>query len=229
MRRAVLSSLIVGASFGQSFVNLFDKAPPHIEQALRERINFFYQMHVEGKFRQADQAVHEDSKDVFFGAEKRKYKGFKLVSITYEENYTKAKVVVEVDDEFLFLPGGRMPVKRPISSLWKYGDAQWWWHVIPYNAEEGKDSPFGILKETPAGGAPPNIEAALMNGERLMKEIRESLRGNKAALELNSGKPSSDEITFTNTFQGPVKLILQTPEMLGLSFTLDKKSLEPGS
>lgn len=228
MRIAVAGLLVVGLLPGQSFVNLFDKAPPHIEQALRDRITFFYQCHVEGKFRQADQAVHEDTKDLFFGLEKRQFKAWRMVSIAYEENYTRAKVVIEVDDEFLFVPGGRIPVKRPLASQWKYEGGQWWFHVPPYKPEEGRESPFGIQRETKGGDGQANIEAALINAPQLMEEIRSSVKATKTAVELDSVAPSSDTITLTNTFQGQVKLGLHVPEMAGLAIQLDKTAIEPG-
>ena len=57
--------MIVSALLAQSPEELFEKAPPHVDQTLRERVKIFYQAHVDGKFRVADTVVHEDSKDAF--------------------------------------------------------------------------------------------------------------------------------------------------------------------
>ncbi|MBM3775494.1 MAG: hypothetical protein FJW37_10065, partial [Acidobacteria bacterium] len=43
--------------------DLFEKAPPEIDRALRERAARFYQAHVDGQFRKAEALIVEDSKD----------------------------------------------------------------------------------------------------------------------------------------------------------------------
>jgi hypothetical protein len=231
MRALAIGGILAAAAWGQGFGSLFDKAPPHIEEALRARITFFYQSHVDGKFRQADQAVHEDSKDVFFGAEKRRFKNFKILTITYEENYTKARVSVDVGDEYIFLGAGKMPVNRAVPSFWKLDNGQWWWYVTPYKAGECKPSPFGgCLKETETPEGPGVIDLGDKLGtgtEKLKQWLATAVKANKNEVALQSVVPSSDEITITNDFDAAVTLQLDWPEMDGLSVKLDKDKLEP--
>ena len=120
------------AAFGQAGTGfggqVFRKAPPHIDEALKARIDTFYNLHMEGKFRQADAIVHEDSKDIFFEAEKVRMRGFKLVTINYEDDFNRAKVVVDLDTEFYFVGFGKMDVHRPLTSTWKRDSGgSWWW------------------------------------------------------------------------------------------------------
>ncbi|MBK5291792.1 MAG: hypothetical protein JJE04_08980 [Acidobacteriia bacterium] len=216
--------------FGQGFGSLFDKAPPQVDEALRARISAFYQAHVEGKFRVADQVVHEDSKDVFFEAEKSKFRGYKIAGITYDENYTKAKVVVDAEMDFYFVGFGKMEVNRPISSLWKLDQGQWWWYVIPYDRNVGRESPFGRMKETPdvAGTPRPDLMTNLDNAPKLA-EIKKSVSASRAQVELSSQQPSTEEVVITNNFAGPVTLELHVPELPGLEARLENYKLGSGS
>jgi hypothetical protein len=70
-------------------------APPReLDAALRDRVQKFFQAHVDGKFRAADQYVAEESKDAFFSADKPRYLSFELASITYSDQFTRATALV---------------------------------------------------------------------------------------------------------------------------------------
>ena len=55
VRFAALMLTAGGFLAAQPASDLLEKAPPHIDKLLRERVRFFYQAHVDGKFRLADQ------------------------------------------------------------------------------------------------------------------------------------------------------------------------------
>jgi hypothetical protein len=229
VRTLVCGLLFSGLTLGQGFGNLFDKAPPHIEEALRARVNLFYQSHVDGKFRQADQAVHEDSKDVFFSAQKPKYESFKILTISYEDDYKKAKVVVETLFEYVFLGVGRMKAPRPIVSNWKYDNNEWWWYVEP--AKGCEESPFGCFQP---GEKPPEEaamhattpEQGMANAKRLKAFLQTAVKPSKTEVLLPSGVPSSDEVTFTSRLDGKATLQLDVPAVPGLEVKFDKTTLE---
>ena len=71
-RAGILVLLLGGIALAQEAGNIFEKAPPEVDEALRARITRFYQAFIDGKFRLADALVADDSKDVFFAAEKRR-------------------------------------------------------------------------------------------------------------------------------------------------------------
>ena len=104
MRTAFLSALGAVCLFGQAATDLFQKAPPAVDEALRARISKFFQAHIDGKFRQAEVLVAEDSKDFFYSANKPKYLGFEIKEIAYSENFTKAKATV-VTQMIVMVPG----------------------------------------------------------------------------------------------------------------------------
>ena len=69
------------AVFAQTPTDVFHKAPPHVDEALRTRVSQFLQAHVDGKFRNAIDLVADNSKDFYFAMEKRKYLSFEIVKI----------------------------------------------------------------------------------------------------------------------------------------------------
>ncbi len=77
MKTFALSSFLLMsgfAAFGQNSSDLFDKAPPAIDEALRARVNKFYELFIAGKFKDAYSLVADDSQDKFFELSKDQYK-----------------------------------------------------------------------------------------------------------------------------------------------------------
>ena len=101
MKTLAFSSLLLLsglAAFGQNASDVFDKAPPAIDEALRARVGKFYRAFVAGKFKQAYLLVADDSQDKFFELSKDEYKSFEIIKINYSENFTKAAVVTAVEE-----------------------------------------------------------------------------------------------------------------------------------
>ncbi len=215
----ILAGLSVKA---QTAAELFEKAPPDVDQALRERIRFFFQCHVDGKFRQADQVVAEDSKDAFFAAEKTRYRGFEIVRILYTDNFTRARAVVTVDTDFMAPGMGKMAVKIPLTTLWKLEGGQWWWYVDP-NA--GRQSPFGPMK--PGAGqasAPFSWPDPTKPGQ--LAAMLHQVRVDKTEVRLSSYEAASDQITITNGLSGPVRLKLEYNGFPGFEARLEREDLD---
>jgi hypothetical protein len=224
------------AAFGQAGTGfggqVFRKAPPHIDEALKARIDTFYNLHMEGKFRQADAIVHEDSKDIFFEAEKVRMRGFKLVTINYEDDFNRAKVVVDLDTEFYFVGFGKMDVHRPLTSTWKRDSGgSWWWYVEKTSSRE---TPFGLQSPGPhpdrrvPGEPSPDLSKLMDTHGIKVKDLLNKITVDKTSIELSSHEVSSGEFTIKNNFDGPVDLAMQADDFEGASFKLDPPRIEPG-
>src|ERR1700758_4766602 len=119
MSRATLAFLLIYSLSAQTPTNVFDKAPPEVDAALRERISKFFQAHVDGKTRQAEQYVAEDTKDFFFDSNKPHYFDFHIDKIIYSENFTRAKAIVMCKQRIM-MPGSLSdPIDVPTPSTWK--------------------------------------------------------------------------------------------------------------
>lgn len=224
MLRVLLALLIIlPAVVAQQPVDLFDKAPPQVDDALRARVTRFFQFHVEGKFRQADALVAEDSKDIFFAAEKNKYYSFEIVKIKYSDNFTKAAAVVACETDF---NAGfqRVKVKMPVTSLWKLENGEWWWYALP--PAKQVPTPFGTMTagaDSKDAGAP-----AMPDVMKVAQEIARQVRIDRQESRLSSFEPATDRITISNNMQGSIELSLDFAKPPGFEAKLDKTEVKAG-
>src|SRR3954463_4961584 len=65
------------------------------EAELRARVDQFFQLQVDKKFRQAESMVADDSKDAYYDGNKYNIKGFKIDRIELLDGNTKAKVTIK--------------------------------------------------------------------------------------------------------------------------------------
>jgi hypothetical protein len=206
------------ACFAQDPADLFNRPPADVDQALRARISEFYQDHVDGKFRQAEALVAEDTKDFFYSGNKPKYLSFEIRRIDYSEGYTRAKATV-LCEQYVLMPGfADKPLKVPVPSLWKLVDGQWYWYVDP---ESLRHSPFGKMTPGTVGGSTdikiPKLEE--------MKFIFTQVKADKTAVSLKAGE--SDQVTISNSAQGPMSIsIMGAPP--GVEVKLDRMDLKSG-
>lgn len=220
MVRFVTALLLALPLAAQLTTDVFQKAPPVIEKALRARIDEFFQLHVEGKFRQAEALVAEDSKDYFYSSNKPKYLKYRIDRIAWSDNYTKAKATV-VCDMYVMVPGFTdKPLPVPTPSNWKLVDGEWYWYV---DQEALNATPFGRMKEGGGGGGsgalpPPPTQKDL---ERILQQVR----ADKEAVKLDPKAPSTDRVTISNQMPGPVKIVVQAPRVPGLEVTADAETI----
>src|ERR1700739_743903 len=109
-----------------------DKAPQDVDDALRARIKQFYDYHVAGKYRQAEQLISEESKDDFYVLSKPELHGYKIGNIDYSNNFSKAKVVIIGAMPVLLQWAGGKIMDMPFASFWRIENGQWFWY---YNKE----------------------------------------------------------------------------------------------
>jgi len=207
--------------------DLFKKAPPGVEEALKARVTAFWTAQVAAKWRAADQYVAEEAKDTYFGADKPNCRSWAYVAAIFEPDFNQAKVLITCETLFSH-SGQRIPVKVPMTGFWKVIDGQWFWYIPP--RDELVQTPFGMMKvdeeksNTPTTGASQPVSFRIPKLEELQSRIQVS---NKA-LELKSYQESSDEFTVRNGTGGNITLSLQSPGLAGLEFEIDKKELKDG-
>src|SRR5947209_3761579 len=149
MKSAALTLVLSAMFMAQAQdTDLFTKAPPDVDEALRARITLFYQAHIAGKFNDAYQVVADDSKDMFLASGRQTYKSCEIAKISYSDNFTNANVVTACKGELQWR-GKRMPATMPLPSTWKLVNGQWFWYAVKRDAVE---TPFGISRVTPDNG-----------------------------------------------------------------------------
>jgi hypothetical protein len=206
-----------------------ESAPPEVNTALRARISQFYQAHVDGKYRLADQVVAEESKDLFFAMAKPRYLGFEVVRINYlDEKFTTAEAVVNCQANWS-IRGQNLKMNMPATSQWKLVDGQWF---IVLTAPRERQTPFGTMHFPPPSDKDPNPPSGSVlpaDPKVLAQKILESVRADKSELTLSSYQPSSGEVKITNGMQGQVTLSVDLGGgFAGLTYSIDKKELKAG-
>jgi hypothetical protein len=223
---SVLVSVAVAGALGQQPADLFTKAPPAIDEALRDRISKFYQLQVDGKPRQAEQYVAEESKDYYYEMQKPKYLSFEIRSISYSDDFTKAKAMIAVE-MIVNMPGFQnKPMKIPFMSRWKVADGQWFWYVDPDASRItpfGKMNPGGSKSDAPQAGGPPD-----MSKTPDVLSLWKQVHADKQSVQLKAQEASSAQVTISSELPGMVSLQLQAPDVPGLVVKLDRTELKAG-
>ena len=203
----------------QTPADYFDKAPPDVDDALRARINGFYQAHVDKKFRQADPYVAEDTKDFYYEANKPAYISFHIDKILYSDNFTKAKAIVTCKMHVVvgFIDQVAMV---PTPSTWKLENGQWCWYV---DQKAGRDRHSGTGRRK-ASFARSTLPA--MAGAPDVQSLWKNVQADRPSVQLSAKEASSDAVTISSKMA--VELRLDAPSVAGLDITLDRTNLKPG-
>lgn len=202
------------------------KAPPRVDKALRSRVQFFFQAHVDGKLRLADQVVAPDSKDIFFAMQKSRYFSCEIAKIDYSDNFKRAKATMMCEEEFMMIGAGRVKLKMPRFSDWKIVHGKWYWYVDP---NQPRPTPFGPatpVARTEAGNSAPT--PFVLPKAPSQAELRRLVTVDKMEVLLSGSEPSSAVVTITNRMPGWVTLSLRQPPLPGFEAKLDQKELKTG-
>jgi len=216
---AVLSCAVLGAQTKPT--DVFEKAPPDVENSLRDSVAKFFNAHVQGKFRLAEEVIAEDSKDFFYNMEKQRYLGFEIIRINYAENFTKATVVTGVEVDWRSPRVGVIRVKPPMTSLWKVENGKWAWYVVP---QKDWETPWGKMKPGPDD---PNKMMQMFKGVDV-QTVNNQVGIDRSELRLKGYEPSQGEASIRNRMPGEVRLVLEAPPVAGLEVKLDKTTLKSG-
>ncbi|MBX9602183.1 MAG: hypothetical protein K2X35_14320 [Bryobacteraceae bacterium] len=227
-----LSALFASGLEAQSAKERLEKAPPAVDNALRERVNRFYQAHVDGKWREADAYVAEDTKDFFFAMQKSRYKSCEVVKTQYEAGFKQALVTVVCKGDWQF-HNTVQPVVVPITSAWRIEKKQWYWFVDQTPRKE-VSTPFGIMRAGPdkAGatapvGKPPGMPDDLKQAAKSMTNADIRISRNEVVFDPAVG--GSFRIDVVSSTPGDVQLRAQTrADVPGLKASVDKIRLGSG-
>lgn len=210
-RCCILPLICTAVAFPQSS-DLFDKAPPEIDEALRARVMIFYGAHISGKYRDALKVVADDAMDDFLAGNRDSYTACEVSKINYSDNFSKAAVTTACKGEMRFR-GTRMPVTMPLLSTWKVVDGEWFWYHIK---QDSVVTPFGISRafpgdaagSTPAPAIPADPMAAAQN---ILKMV--SIDGN--AVQLKGYEASKGELHVVNNMPGNVTVTVDKLPVAG--------------
>ena len=213
------------AQFGPTEKPLPNPPPAEVDKALRERITLFYQYHVDGQFRKAEELVAEESKDFFYNHAKTRYGQFEITRIEYFDNYTRAKATVVAEQQVL-MPGFGGKFKIPGLSDWKIENGKWCMFV---DMDALNNSPFGKLgggAAKPAQGAPgPASTLPPVSSLGSPDFALNKVKVDKTSFVLKRGESAT--ATFTNSAPGVMNISVAA-RIPGLEVTPDGAALKAG-
>jgi len=186
---------------------------------------------VDGNFRKAYEMVAEDTKDYYFAVMKIRLKSFQVTAVKYSDDFKKATVDLNTDQEIRRpeFPGTVVPV--PMTTAWKIEEGKWVWyrgaadpHVTPMGESE-------ISKIMPGDKVAPQDLSKILTPEQLERMKTNILRQagiDKTEVTLATDKPSSAVVTFHNGQSGTVKVMIAGGRSLaGFTSSLDKTDVGP--
>jgi hypothetical protein len=214
-------------AFGQDNSDLFEKAPPPIDEALRARVAQFYQAYTTGKFREAYPLVAEDSQDAFFAASKEPLKSCEILRIRYSDDFTKADVVEACKGEWNY-HGVKTPTSFPLTSHWKIVDGQWYWYYVKPTVVPSpfSRSGFTTVPDPPADGVAKPVRPIPANPTEAAQSILSKVRLDKTAIKLRGYETSKDELHVINEMPGQISLSIDPIAFPGLKITPEKTELQ---
>jgi hypothetical protein len=223
MRCFAFFALFAACAFAQPNEPFKPKPPADVDAALRARVLEFFDLHVKGQFRKAEELVAEDTKEFFYTRNKPKYISCDLSRIDYTDNFTKANAVM-VCEMYIMMPGfSDHPMKVPTPSTWKLEDGKWYWYVDQdalRNTPWGRMTP-GAFPEKGAPPPPPSLASIPTNADFLFKQMQMD----KDSVRLKPGEAA--EIVITNTAPGMMSVSLPAP-YTGIEAKFDKSMLPAG-
>src|ERR1700733_2047389 len=95
------------------------------EKALRARVNQFYQLMLDKKYRVAEEMVASESKDDYYDGTKPDIKGFSIEKVELSDRNTRATVIVKWKLQTLFPGAGVMTFEFPATTWWKIENGKW--------------------------------------------------------------------------------------------------------
>jgi hypothetical protein len=222
--------LVAGSlMWGQDPADLFEKAPPPIDEALRARVDQFYRAYMAGKFRDAYPLVAEDSQDAFLESSKDAYKACETLKIRYSENFTRASVLESCKGEWRW-HGQTIPTQIPLTTNWKQVDGQWFWTFVKPTYAPNPFSPTGFVripseKEIAEGGPRPVIPQMPTDPAAFTRNMLAKVKLDRTAITLRSSESSHEEVHVRNELPGSISISVDNLPQPGLTITPAKTQL----
>src|ERR1700683_119191 len=106
-------------------------APTGVEAALRARVEQFFQLQVDRKFRPAEAMVAEDTKDLYYSGKKFNINSFSIEKMDLQNDNTHAKVTIKAKVTRAVPGFGFLDFDAPATTLWKLENGQWVYYIDP--------------------------------------------------------------------------------------------------
>ena len=189
---------------------------PEVESALKSRVQDFYQLMVDHKFREGEQLVAEDSKDFYYDSKKPDIKSFTIGKIEYSPDFRSAKVTIQAKVSLLFPGAGLQTFEIPSVTKWKIDGDKWCWFV---DKDAQLQTPFGKVNPSVSGskgGASPL--------PRIITSLASAVTIDRSQIQLDPAHPKAEVVVVKNALPGPVTIEKGVP-VPGIEVSIAKPNL----
>lgn len=197
-------------------------------EALRDRVQQYYQLMVEKKYRQAEGMVAEDSRDDYYNGKKPDLKGFQIINLDLQTP-TTAKVTIQAKVVLLMPGAGGQVFDMPTPTYWKLENGGWCWYIPE---EVRSATPFGKMQQTAGTAAAMDMKGAAPGGldNPNVGALVDRITIDKLSVVLTSNEPEQ-RVTISNGLAGPLDLTLDshTQNIAGLAVKIAPLHLEAGA
>lgn len=219
-------SLPVGASaqFEQS-------APEELVSSLTARVSGFYAAFQAGQFRQAENFVDEESKELYYNVQKSRIMGHEIKSITWADDFRSARVMVVAMSIVPMV--GNKPVPVPVGGMWNLIDGEWYLHLT---APDKRRTPFGIAGPSTAADLGQPTGTMIPQGAGVavpsIADMRQMMSLDESKVVFPAGLTAATVKTIGMTSSAPTGFILRVqvagsaPD--GLTVQIDPADVQPG-
>jgi hypothetical protein len=196
-------------------------------EALRDRVQQYYQLMVDKKYRQAEAMVADDSKEDYYAGKKPDLKAFDIMNIDLQTANT-AKVTIRAK-VLLLMPGaGGQLFDMPTPTYWKLENGAWSWYIPE---EVRSATPFGKMQNGVKVAGTMDLKGAAPGGldNPNVGALVDRITIDKLAVVLTSKEPQQ-LVTITNGLPGPLDLTLDSHALniKGLTVQVVPLHLEAG-
>lgn len=193
-----------------SFLSFISAAKPsaEVDSAIRDRIRSFYQLQTQKKFRQAEEFVAADTRDLYYDSQKTEIRDFQIIKIEYSSDFQQATVTLKAK-RMALIPGvPPFEVESIFTSDWKIDNGKWCWYV---DQNKPIETPFGKIypqKVTPNGTSGASIaeQMAKLSGNVSAATLAEAVHPSADRIHFDPNHPTPQTVTLTNTMPGPVSI-----------------------
>ena len=201
-------------------------AQPAVE-ALRDRVQKYYQMMVDKQYRQAEAMVAEQSKEDYYNGRKPDIKAFDIMSIDLRDQAT-ARVIIKAKLMMLMPGAGAQMFDMPTPTDWKLENGAWCWYI----PEEVKSAtPFGKMQNNPSFGAGMDMKGAAPGGidHPDVFALVNKITIDRISVGLTTKEPEQ-VVTISNGLPGPVDLTIDphVKTISGIRVVAQELHLEAG-
>jgi len=193
---------------GQAPTDVFEKAPPGVEEALRDRVNGFYKTWTEGRFRAGEKFVSESSQETYYSIQKQKLEHCEILRIKFEREFNDAMVTVACKGK-INIQGQELDSTLAHTAFWTLENELWYWTIKPVRSAPSPFGEFNYANVTGSGdlfnpdtGLPKDPKAVNQLGQGIINLVTID----KQEVRLSSYEKATALVTIKNGLTGYINL-----------------------